>query len=275
MTTTSPYTKFAFDTEFFELVAGQPGTTTAATPAQLRAQIEESKQQAYDEGYTKGLAEGQTQSQSDLAQLQQHLQNTLLALQTVQTEREEALLTQVLSLMRVTLHHLIGQAVVHYGPELLEHHMRTLLPLLRVDEALTLRIHPSARGFHEKLGLPQAAIMGLPMHISADPALGITDAVVQWANGGAESKLAQHLEAVDVLLAGAGVHIMEITPRPNLGVMSEAPVASVQPMQQAVPQVSAAVPSLMPDLDEAEKAARARANALLGDDDDELIDALK
>lgn len=285
MTTPTPYTKFGFDTEFFELVqtdtqagasapvAGKP-TAAGAMPttiAQFKAQMDEARQQAYTEGYTVGMNEGQNQAQADLAQLQQHLQNALLALQNAQAEREEHLLMQCLSLLRVTLHHVVGQAVASYGPEILEHHLRALLPLLKTDEALTLRIHPAARGFHEKLGLPQASIMGLPMHITSDANLGPTDAVILWANGGVESKLTQHLEAVDALIAGAGATMLNIEHKTNL---SAAPVEAPKgpAVQTEVPP--AAGLAGMPDMEEADKAAKARANALLGDED-ELVDALK
>ncbi len=266
----SSYTKFGFDTEFFELVQGQkkaaaPASERMATPDELRAQEEELRQRIYDEGFTAGMAEGQQQAQADLAQLQQHLQNALLALQNSQNEREEHLLQQTLSLLRVTLHRIVGQVADNYGPELLEHHLRTLLPLLKTDEALTLRIHPAARGFHEKLGLPQAAIMGLPMNILSDSALGQTDAVVLWGNGGVESKLEAHMAAVDQLLAGAGAHMLNVEHKTNLNVMPAIPARpAVQPANEPASDME----------DAAARAAKARADALLGDEDD-LVDALK
>lgn len=265
----SSYTKFGFDTEFFELVQGQktPASATATpvvTAADLQAQEQAERQRIYDEGFTAGMAEGQQQAQADLAQLQQHLQNALLALQTAQNEREEQLLTQTLSLLRVSLHRIVGQVADNYGPELLEHHLRTLLPLLKADEVLTLRIHPAARGFHEKLGLPQAAIMGLPMNIVSDPALGQTDAVVLWANGGVESKLETHMIAVDQLLAGAGTHMLNVEHKTNLNVL---PAAAPRPAVKEADEPA-------DDMDTAARAAKARADALLGDEDD-LVDALK
>jgi flagellar biosynthesis/type III secretory pathway protein FliH len=270
MTNPTPYTKFAFDTEFFELVQGQEGGAVSRplTPAQQKLATEDLKQQSYNEGYAAGMAEGHAQAQADLAQMQQHLQNALMALQTAQKEREEQILAQVLSLMRVTLHRMVGQVSSAYGPEVLEHHLRALMNLLTTDEALTLRIHPAARGFHEKLGLPQAAIMGLPMMIVSDGSLGTTDAVVQWTNGGVESKLAQHMIALDTLLAGAGATILPVEGRTNISVAPVAPVMS-QPAMTA-----AAGPSGDMETDAAQ-AAKDRANALLGDDDDDLVDALK
>lgn len=269
----SSYAKFGFDTEFFELVQGQQaaGGGLAApgiTPVQQRVQVEEMRQQAYDEGFAAGVSEGQKQAQADLAQLQQHLQNALLALQTTQNEREEQLLMQMLSLLRVSLHHLVGQVAANYGPELLEHHLRALMPLLKGDEALTLRIHPAARGFHEKLGLPQASIMGLPMNVTSDPSLGQTDAVVLWANGGVESKLAAHLAEVDTLLAGAGAHMLNVEHKTNLNVL---PTPVAKPEVRPAESLPAEPVS---EMDEAARAARARADALLGDEDD-LVDALK
>lgn len=269
----SSYAKFGFDTEFFELVQGQQAAggglvAPGIAPVQQRMQVEEMRQQAYDEGFAAGVSEGQKQAQADLAQLQQHLQNALLALQTTQNEREEQLLMQMLSLLRVSLHHLVGQVAANYGPELLEHHLRALMPLLKGDEALTLRIHPTARGFHEKLGLPQASIMGLPMNVTSDPSLGQTDAVVLWANGGVESKLAAHLAEVDTLLAGAGAHMLNVEHKTNLNVL---PTPVARPEVRPAESLPAEPVS---EMDEAARAARARADALLGDEDD-LVDALK
>lgn len=277
---TTPYTKFGFDTEFFELVNGQQGGASSGggtSSSNHAKQLDEARQSAYAEGYAKGLEEGQSQAQADLAQLQQHLQNTILALQTSQTQREEQLLVQMLSLMRVSIHQLLGHVAVYLGPELLEHHLRALLPMLVTDESLTLKIHPAARGFHEKLGLPQAAIMGLPMNIVSDPALGHTDAVVQWTNGGVESKLAQHLQHLDTLLAGVGAQMLSTEHKADLGPRAPqtmaAPAAPSETIAAATPAMQT-VPGILPDVeDEAQRAARARADALLGDDD--MVDALK
>jgi flagellar biosynthesis/type III secretory pathway protein FliH len=230
--------------------------------------MEEVRQQAYADGMAAGIVEGQNQAQADLAVVQQHMQNALMALQEAVTQREEQILTQVLSLMRVTLHQLVGLLAVTMGPELLEHHLRALLPLLKTDETLTLRVHPLARGFHEKLGLPQAAIMGVPMHIVNDATLGHTDAVILWANGGVESKLELHLAEVDRLLLGAGAQALATDHKPNLNALS-VPVEADSHTAKGVPVVAPAS-----DMDEATLAAKARANALLGDEDD-LVDALK
>jgi len=251
------YTKFGFDTEFFEVVGGTPTGAVAARHAEAQ------RQQGFDDGYARGLEEGQKQAQADLAQLQQHLQHTLAALQAAAARREEELLTQCLSLLSVTLGQLAGHAAAHYGPELLEHHLRALLPLLRTEEGLTLRIHPGARGYHEKLGLPHASILGLPMRIVADSSLGPTDAVVEWQNGGVESKLAAHLEEVARLLAGVGAQPLA-APQVNLAAAASPAAAPVQ----AAPQGGEGAA-----LSQAEAAARARAAELLGDD--EWVDALK
>lgn len=277
------YTKFGFDTEFFELVPGQQGGGVAAVASnpQNKAKLEEARREGYDEGYAVGLAEGQKQAQADLAQVQQHLQNTLMALQTAVTEREQVLLTQVLSLLRQTLHHLVGHAVRHYPAEVFEHHLRTLLPLLTGTETLTLRIHPSARGYHEKLALPQASIMGMAMHLTSDASLGPTDAVVEWANGGVENKLELHLKAVDELLRGVGVADLPVAPRADL---SATPAAAPETDAQPAEKPSATPPTTLTgseaadaaDLESAAaRAARERARQLLGDDADELVDALK
>lgn len=260
----TPHQKYTFDTEFFEVVGGPAGHTTIP---QAHAAMNP-RQKAYDEGYANGLREGQQQAQADLQKLQQHLQNTIISLQRSVEERETQLLTQSLALLRVTLHHLLGHVVAHFPDELLEEHLRNLLPLLKTDEALTLRIHPAARGYHEKLQLPHASIMGLPMHILTDPNLGLTDAVVEWKNGGAESKLAQHLKAVDTLLAASAIPQLPTPPMPTQPAnLQEAPPPSLAaPAQAAV----AAPPS---PVEQAARAAQSRAAELLGDD--ELVDALK
>lgn len=260
MSTGTPYTKFAFDTEFFEVVAGQPGAGTISTTSSRS--MEAIKQEAY----AAGLAEGQKQAQADLAQLQQHLQNTIVSLQKSLAEREEQITRQCLGLLGVTITHLLGHAGSHYGAELLEHHLRTLLPLIKTDESLTLRIHPAARGYHEKLGLPQASILGLPMHVVPDATLGPTDAIIEWANGGVESKASAHLQHVAELLAGAGAPPVGAGALPNLSATPTPPPAAT-----AAPADAGTAAS--PEMSAAEQAAKARAAALLGDDD--LVDALK
>jgi|GEM_PF-4821990 len=274
------YTRFSFDNEFFEVVSPN-------MPPMMRS-VESVRQQGYEEGYTTGLKEGQTQAQADLARLQQHMQNTLAALQKTQTEREQQLLNQCLTLVHASLRRIIGHAAEHYGAEMLENHLRALLPLVKADETLTLRIHPSAQGYHEKLQLPQASIMGLPMQVVADGSLGPTDAVVEWRNGGVEGKLATHLAEVEKLLRGAGAaplpeetHVNLNPPTPEeTAAMREAQTATAPQAPQAdeQPEQSPETPQQAGDADDtpitqAEKAARSRAAELLGDD--ELVDALK
>lgn len=278
---TPSYAKFGFDTEFFELVQGQKGAPSGVVPSspQQKAQLEDIRRAGYDEGFAAGLAEGQMQAQADLAQIQQHLQNTLISLQKAVNEREEELLKQMLTLLRQTLHHVIGHAVRQYPAELFEHHLRTLLPLLSGNEALTLRLHPSARGYHEKLALPQASIMGMPMNVKSDPTLGPTDAVVEWANGGVENKLELHLRAIDDLLSGAGAAVLPVESRADL---SPQPTAQAEAAPAAAPagqpesSTDAVAENGADDMESAAaKAARDRARQLLGDDDDDLVDALK
>lgn len=291
----TPPQKYTFDTDFFEVVSGAGGNaaggaaagagsphqgTRAAHQAHQAQQAAEQKQEAYDEGYKTGLAEGQRQAQADLAVMQQHLQGTLAALNKMAAEREEQLLTQTLALVRATLYHLVGDVVRHYPDELLEQHLRMVLPLVKADESLTLRIHPQARGFHEKLGLPHASIMNIPMHVVADAALGPTDAVVEWKNGGVESRLSQHLEGLTRQLEAAGVPLLATPPlpEPEAGKKS-APQpgfqAAAQPATEATPAPSRPAPQQTATsvLDEVAQAGRSRAAELLGDDD--LVDALK
>lgn len=278
----TPPQKFTFDTEFFELVPGSASSTAAAHLAQTQA---EQKQQAYDEGYAAGLKEGQQQAQADLAVMQQHLQKTLAALQGGMAEREAQLLMQTLALLRTSLHHLVGDVLRHYPDELLEQHLRMVLPLVKTDESLTLRIHPQARGYHEKLGLPHAGIMGIPMHVVADASLGGTDAVVEWKNGGAESSLAQHLAQLARQLEAAGVPLLPTPPLPTAGpapvraAPATTPATATSPAEATptpstpAPQTATPPPPPASALEEAGQTTRSRAAELLGDDD--LVDALK
>jgi flagellar biosynthesis/type III secretory pathway protein FliH len=265
--------KYTFDTEFFELV-GQPGVESGAKlPPNSTRHVEAIKQQAYEDGFTAGIQEGQKQAQADLALLQQNMQNTLMALQNSLQERENVLQTQLLSLMVRLIEALVGHAGRHYAPEILEHHLRQLLPLVKTDEQLTLRIHPSARGYHEKLQLPQASILGLTMRVIPDSTLGAVDAVIEWANGGVESRLEEHTQALQAFFQAVGTHAL---PPVSLTEAADVPVSLAAPVAMATPNPMPApvsVPIAPTAADEATAAARARAAALLGDD--ELVDALK
>lgn len=264
VTTPAPRTKFTFDTEFFEVVGVGRNATPVSLPQTAGRSMEARLQQAYTEGHTVGLAEGQQQAQADLARLQQHLQNTLMALQQSLEAREAQLTRNLLGLLQGTLANIIGHASGHYGAELLEHHLRALLPLAKTDEALTLRIHPAARGYHEKLGLPQANVLGLPLRIIPDSTLGPVDAIMEWQHGGVEARLDEHLQTLQSLLTAAGATPL---PKPDFTTPTLAPVTN--------PGVIPAPPTSKADdpLATAERERNARAAALLGDD--ELVDALK
>ncbi|NBV54446.1 MAG: hypothetical protein EBR79_01885, partial [Proteobacteria bacterium] len=188
-------TKFTFDTEFFDVATGNSKPNSPATaggvPGRLpttagNAMAGTSRQSIFDEGFANGLQEGRKQAQADLAQLQQHLQSTLLSLQTMLNEREAQILSQMLSLLHTTLHRMVGTLVEKWPQDLLEHHLKSVITSIKTDESLTLRLHPAARGYHEKLQLPHASVLGLPMHIAPDASLSHTDVVVEWKNGGAE-----------------------------------------------------------------------------------------
>lgn len=263
MTGPSTPTKFTFDTEFFEVVGGGRNAAPVSLPASSSRSSEAKLQQAYGEGHAAGLAEGQQQAQADLARLQQHTQNALLSLQQATEAREEKLLKNLLGLLQGTLQNLLGHASHHYGAEVLEHHLRALLPLAKTDEQLTLRLHPAARGYHEKLGLPQAQVLGLPLRIVADSTLGPTDALLEWQHGGVEARLADHTAAVQDLLSAAGATAL---PKPDFTTPTLPPAAAAS--APAAAQVVADDP-----LANAANERAARAAALLGDDD--LVDALK
>jgi flagellar biosynthesis/type III secretory pathway protein FliH len=266
----NPPAKFTFDTEFFEVVGvGRNTMPVSLSPSATRAS-ETKLQQAYAEGHAAGLIEGQQQGQADLAQLQQHLQNTLMALQQSLAAREAELIRNLLGLMHGSLQTLLKHASQHYPAELLEHHLQALLPLAKTDETLTLRIHPSARGYHEKLGMPQATILGLPLRIVPDSTLGPVDAVLEWQHGGIEARLDDHTAALQNLFQAA-----EATALPTPQLPDSAPtMPNISITKNFAHELSPARgPEPSQQLATAEQERTARAAALLGDDD--LVDALK
>jgi flagellar biosynthesis/type III secretory pathway protein FliH len=266
MNAPTPPAKFTFDTEFFEVVGGGRNATAITLPQSSGRSAEAKLQQAYTEGHTAGVTEGQQQAQADLARLQQHTQNTLLAMQQALEARDAKLLNNLLGLLQGTLQNLLGHASQHYGAEVLEHHLRALLPLAKPEEQLTLRLHPAARGYHERLNLPHATILGLPLRIVPDSTLGPTDALVEWQHGGVEARLAEHAAAIQALLTAAGATPL---PKPDFTTPTLPPVAAT-----ATPTLSPAAPANPDDpVANAAQARAARAAALLGDDD--LVDALK
>lgn len=244
------FEKFAFDNDFFELaVMGTPAAAAqAAAPVQrMPKNIEAAHKQGYEEGFAEGQKQAQAAAAADMAILQQHMAAGTRALETATQQVEESFVTRGLSLLRVSLHRLMGNAAQHYPDQILEHHLRLLVASLRTSEDLTLRIHPQARTYHEKLGLAQANIQGTPFHIIPDSSLGPTDCLIEWSRGGLEAKLAEHLAKLDELLKQTGA---ENLPTPAL------PTAeATNPVKQATTE------------------ADQRAKQLLGDDD--LVDALK
>lgn len=251
---TEKFTKFTFENEFSEFfdVAVMDGLATPAGRTTKTAQ--DSYDEGFREGLAKGRAEGETQAQQEITALQQQLTALSEKLTQTQLEWQRNLSRQALGLMRVALHKLVGHAAEHYSDQMLEQHLKYLLGELHQGDNLTLRINPQAKGYHEKLGLPHANIAGVPFRIVTDPALGITDVVIEWPQGGLESKLSEHLAQLDTLLTGAGADVS--LPTPPMPTTSD-----LKPEENPSP------------LREAEAQTKTRADELLGDD--ELVDALK
>lgn len=257
-----PPQKFAFDNDFFDVtVAGAPVTSgMSASGSTAQAKLEEKLQAAHDDGYAAGQADGRAQATATAALEVAELKNQLLALTASVSEAQTAwqlgLQQQLLGLTRLTLHHLVGHAAEHYPDQLLEHYLKDLVPQLRTSEELHLRLHPQARGYHEKLGLPQASIGGRAFQIIPDPSLGPADVVVEWRQGGLETRLSDVLARLDQLLAAAGATHTEVPPPPQATGFTPAPEA---------PVLAAAAAPESP-LSDIEDANRRRADALLGDD---------
>lgn len=90
-----------------------------------------------------------------------------------------------------------------------------------------------------------------------------------------------HLKAVDELLAGAGAAMLPVEARANLN-PQPAPVVAPHVPSPASHEQAQTAPVAEPEVtaetdmeSAAAKAARDRARQLLGDDDDDLVDALK
>lgn len=245
------FEKFAFETDFFD-VAVMDGLIT-------QPKLPKTAQEGYDKGFKEGLAqgraEGDTLLQNELTALKHQL-TSLMATLTQRHEQWQNELTQAaINLVRQSLHKIIGHATAHYSDQMLETHIRELLALLHQGDGLTLRINPQAKAYHEKLGLPQASIGNIPFKITTDPALGPTDVVMEWPSGGLEAKLADHMVALDALLAHVGADTAQPTePLPTTTTI-QSPADTSSPLDAASQQTSS------------------RAKQLLGDD--ELVDALK
>lgn len=247
-------TKFSFENEFSDFfdVAVMDGL---ATPVRAQAK---NAQDSYDTGFREGLAQGRAEGDAELQQelvtLRQQVEALTTRLTQSQADWQHVLARHAMTLLRASLHRLAGHAAEHYSDQLLEHHLKYLLANLHHGDNLTLRINPQAKGYHEKLGLPHANIGGIPFRIVTDPALGVTDVVVEWPQGGMESRLVEHLAQLDGLLASAGADVS--LPVPELPVTSQLKVEEP--------------PSPLNDV---AAATQQRAQQLLGDD--ELVDALK
>jgi flagellar biosynthesis/type III secretory pathway protein FliH len=240
------YSKFGFDNEFFELdVAGglSGGPARVDIIEQVRA-----------EAYAAGLNEGKNVATAEVADLTKRLTALTGQLTQAQAAWEERSLRQLLTLWHASFSRLLGQAAQHYPEQLLEQHLKNLLPLIRTGEELTLRIHPNARHFHEKLGLAHAHISGHNFRIVDDHSLPPSDCVVEWHCGGLEARVDEHQKLIAELLSSAG-----------------APVQAPEPDAAATPAPQTAAPQQAPA--PASSPAKSRAAELLGDD--ELVDALK
>lgn len=246
--------KYVFATDFFD-VAMMDGLASAAPAApRLPRNLQEARDEGLKEGLAQGRAEGEAILQQELTALKAQVAALTSQLSGQYAAWELSLTNMALSLIRATLHRLIGHAAAHYSDQVLEQHLRNLLKQLTQGEPLTLRVHPQARGYHEKLGLPQASIGQLAFRIVADDKLGPTDVVIEWPGGGLESKLAEHMANLDALLAQAGADTSLETP----GLPANSTL-------QAPPEPS--------PLEAAAATTKSRAAELLGDD--ELVDALK
>jgi flagellar biosynthesis/type III secretory pathway protein FliH len=191
-TTDNKFDKFQFDTDFFEVL----------TPEEvLRAEeAEQSKEQAYNEGFTAGQNKVLQDMQQQLTQQLQTMHNISQQIQHQQDVYVVALGRQALQIINQTLHQILDHAAEHYPQEILEKHLRDVIPQVPGNMPLTLKIHPDATTFHEKLGAPEATIQGRTFTIQTDPNIAPGDCVVIWDNGGVEASLKQAKQSITQLL---------------------------------------------------------------------------
>ncbi|MFZ2587124.1 MAG: FliH/SctL family protein [Alphaproteobacteria bacterium] len=244
------FEKFSFENEFFDVAVldGLVGSKSARA-------ANDAREEGFKDGLAQGRAEADALMQQEVAALTQQMQTLTAKLTAQQNQWHEAMTREALTLLRTTLHKLVGHAAEHYSDHMLEHHIKHLLTLLPQGEGLSLRVNPQAKAYHEKLGLPQASIGNIPFKIVTDPSLGITDVLMEWPGGGLEAKLAENLANVDALLAQVGADVTQ-------------PVPPLPTESHIQPEASTASP-----LDMAAKQTDTRVKELLGDDD--LVDALK
>ncbi|PIZ29815.1 MAG: hypothetical protein COY40_06060 [Alphaproteobacteria bacterium CG_4_10_14_0_8_um_filter_53_9] len=216
--------RFTFDNDFFELanVPGGPPKQAAAPGAEKKPpkNIKEALEQGYAEGFAAAQAQSEASYQTEVDELKTAANAILQTLQTAVTEASQSLTSSGLTLLRASLHHLVGHAAENYPEQILETHLKDIVTHLSSHEELTLRIAPSARGYHEKLGLTHANIQGVGFHIKEDSGLRNTDCVAEWRRGGIEAKLQDHLEKLEALLTNAGaaggpVPVLEKTKAPE------------------------------------------------------------
>lgn len=246
------FEKFSFENEFFDVAVLDGLVGGKKSPA-----LDNARDEGFKEGLAKGRAEAETLLQQEVDVLKKQLQSLSSQLTRQQENWQHELARQTLTLLRTSLHRLVGHAAEHYSDQMLENHIKHLLALLHHGDNLTLRINPQAKAYHEKLGLPQASIGNIPFKITTDPALGITDVVMEWPSGGLEAKLADNLAQLDSLLVQAGADATQpASPLPVTSNLTPSPDDAASP------------------LDAVATATASRAKELLGEDDD-LVDALK
>jgi hypothetical protein len=129
-------------------------------------------------------------------------------------------------------------------------------------------VAPQAIGYHEKLGLPQATILGVPLRVVTDTTLGPVDAIMEWQHGGVEARLTTHTAELEALLHAAGAQ--SLPPAPLNLTPTPTPAYAAQP---TAPTAAKPTDDVNTAIATAEAERAKRADDLLGDDD--LVDALK
>ncbi|MDD9912633.1 MAG: FliH/SctL family protein [Alphaproteobacteria bacterium] len=186
------FDKFQFDTDFFEVLS--PAEVAAAEEA------DQAREQAYEEGFAAGKQKQTQEMQTQLQQQIQALQSIADEVQHQQDAYTIALGRQALTIVTQVLNQLLDHAAENYPQDILEQHLKGIIAELPQNMPLTLKIHPDAATFHEKLQAPEATIQNCSFAIQTDPQIPLGDCVAIWENGGIEAGLSQAKQQLTDLL---------------------------------------------------------------------------
>lgn len=197
----SAYNKFGFDTDFFEIaVDGKTPAKRGAPASNASTDIEDIKAQAFAAGKAAGAAEAMAKTQGELEDVILRFNAALGHLDTARTTYLQNLTQHTMQVLAQTLETLVGDAAKHYPQDILHKHLNDILPTLPHEDQMILRIHPTAKQFHDKLSGTVASIQSHVFKIETDTTMHPGDCLVLWKSGGMDAILAQNTTHLTTLL---------------------------------------------------------------------------